>query len=211
MVEPVSEPKHEIERGAPAAETEVLSSLSQPYVKTRLAPVMAAINLHQEKPERLMQMIQTVVDTEAPVHTSEVTRRLMEAFGVTRAGSRITAAVEGAINLGTRRNIFSTKGDFVYSTDSLPIPIRNRAHLESAERKLEWVAPEEIDRALLETITLGFSMSREDAISGALDLLGFGRATAKISQSLEERIGNLISQRHLKMADGVITAANTSH
>lgn len=210
LVEPVSELKHEIERGAPAAETEVFSNLSQPYVKTRLTPVMTAINLHQERPERLMQMIQTVVNTEAPVHTGEVTRRLMEAFGVTRAGSRITAAVEGAISLGTRRNIFSIKGDFVYSTDSLPIPIRNRAHLESTERKLEWVAPEEIDRALLETITLGFSMSSEDAISGALNLLGFGRATAKISQSLEERIGSLITQRHLKMADGVITKADTS-
>ncbi|HBT4748414.1 TPA: DUF3320 domain-containing protein [Klebsiella pneumoniae] len=210
VVEPKPEPKYKIERDAPAAKTEVLSSLSQPYVKTKLVPVISSISLHQEKPERLMQMIRTVVDTEAPVHTSEITRRLLEAFGVTRAGSRIAAAVEGAINLGIRQNFFRIKGDFVYSFESLPIPIRNRAHMESAERKLEWVAPEEIDHALLKTVTLGFSMSHEDAISGALDLLGFGRATAKISQALEERIGSLVTKRRLQVVNGIVTTSSVS-
>ena len=88
------------------------------------------------------------------------------------------------------------------------VPIRNRAHMESAERKLEWVAPEEIDQALLKTVTLGFSISHEDAISGALDLLGFGRATAKISQALEERIGSLVTKRRLQVVNGIVTTTS---
>lgn len=205
VIEATPAPKHEIVRGAPAVED--LPEVSQPYVKAKLAPVRSLTELHQETSDRLMQMIGRVVDVEAPVHTTEVTRRLLEAYGVTRAGSRITAAVDDAIHYGIRRSLFSLKGDFLYSAQKQPVPIRNRAHMESAERKLEWVAPEEIDRALLETITLGFSMSREDAISGALSLLGFGRATAKVSRYMEERISHLANNRSVNVVDGVVTAA----
>lgn len=199
----VPESKHEIVRGAPAEETTPSSSL--PYVKAFLTPVVTLTELHQEKPERLMQMIRTVADVEAPVHTSEVTRRLMEAFCVTRAGSRITSAVEDAIDRGIRQRLFHRRGDFIYSVERRPIPIRSRAERESSERKIEWVAPEELDQALVETVTLGFSMSREDAISGALSLLGFGRATSKISSVLEERIGCLTTEGRLQIVDEVIT------
>ncbi|MGK4339993.1 DUF3320 domain-containing protein [Ectopseudomonas oleovorans] len=199
------EPKHEIVRGAPAEET--APSSSQPYVKARLTPVVSMTELHQEKPERLMQMIRTVVEVEAPVHASEVTRRVMEAYGVARAGARITSVVDEAIRLGVRQGVYRGHGSFLYCADSRPVPIRSRAHLESAERKIEWVAPEELDQALLETVNLGFSMGCEDAISGALGLLGFGRATSKIAGILEERIGALAAQGRLQVIDGVVKAA----
>ncbi|WP_111873834.1 DUF3320 domain-containing protein [Aeromonas bivalvium] len=197
------EPKHEIIRGASAEEA--VPNSSQPYVKVNLALVESSTDLHQEKPEQLARMIQSVVDVEAPVHNMEVTRRLMGAFGVTRAGVRITAAVEEAILLGTRQRLFNSKDGFLYSADSRTIPIRSRAHWGSAERKLEWVAPEEIDNALLETVTLGFSMNSDDAISGALGLLGFGRATSKISAELEKRIHHLTATGRLQEAGGVVT------
>ncbi|MDX7757527.1 hypothetical protein, partial [Aeromonas hydrophila] len=117
----------------------------------------------------------------------------MEAFGVARAGARIASAVDDAMHLGVRQRLFHKRGDFVYSVESRSIPIRSRAERPSVERKFEWVAPEELDQSLLETVTLGFSMTREDAISGALGLLGFGRATSRVSVSLEERIDSLIT------------------
>ncbi|MEA1605563.1 DUF3320 domain-containing protein [Pseudomonas spirodelae] len=204
LPEVTPEPKHEIVRGTSAIES--MPSLSKPYFKARLPLVASLTELHQEKPEHLMQMVRSVVEAEAPVHLSEVTRRLMEAFGVTRAGSRITNAVEEAVRLGVRHKLFNERGGFLYGADNRPIPIRNRAHLESAERKFEWVAPEELDQALMQTVMLGFSMSREDAISGALSLLGFGRATAKVSGQLEERISSLTAEGRLKEVAGLVTA-----
>jgi very-short-patch-repair endonuclease len=203
------EPKHDIVRGDPA-EKKALPSSSQLYVKARLTPVASPTELPQEKPERLMQMIREVVDIEAPTHITEVTRRLMDAFGVTRAGSKITGAVEEAIRLGVRHSLFQERGGFIYSVESKPIYIRSRAHWEPAERKFEWVAPEEIDQALIEIVTLGFSMSREDAISGALGLLGFGRATSKIAGMLQERIGILSAEGRLQVIDGIVIAAVVS-
>ncbi|MBT2294127.1 DUF3320 domain-containing protein [Pseudomonas fluorescens] len=203
LSEVAPEPKHGIVRGAPPVDA--MPSSSRQYVKARLAPVASLNELHQEKPEHLMQMIRTVVEVEAPVHTTEVTRRLMEAFGVTRAGSRIINAVEQAIRLGVQHRLFHGRDGFMYSAESRPVPIRSRAHWESSERKVEWIAPEELDQALVETVTLGFSMSREDAISGALALLGFGRATSKIAGMLDERIVTLANNGRLRLVDGVIT------
>ncbi|MNE92034.1 hypothetical protein D3C80_1897150 [compost metagenome] len=75
---------------------------------------------------------------------------------------------------------------------------------------MEWVAPEELDQALVETATLGFSMNREDVISGALALLGFGRATAKIAGVIDERIVVLVNSGRLRMVDGVVTPVTSS-
>jgi hypothetical protein len=126
----------------------------------------------------------------------------MDAFGVTRQGSRITAAVEQAIGIGIQQRHFLRRGEFLHLADNRPVVIRSRAHWESSERKLEWVAPEELDRALIDIILSGFSMSHDDAISGALRLLGFGRATAKVTAVLEERIDQLISDGRLEVREG---------
>ena len=201
------ESKHEIIREESTKDVE--DEVSQPYEKASLPAIVSQTEMHQERTEKLMQMIRTVVEIEAPVHSSEVTRRLMEAYGVTRAGTRITAAINDAIRLGTRHNQFSSKGNFIYSAGDQGISIRNRAHLESSERKLEWVAPEEIDQALLETIALGFSMSREDAISNALSLLGFGRTTAKVAKTLDERIDRLVTRKDLQSIDGFLSKGDT--
>ncbi|MEG1209538.1 MAG: DUF3320 domain-containing protein [Leclercia sp.] len=203
----VPEKKHEIVRGVSVKES--VPPASQPYIKVCL-PAPTANELHQEKPVQLARMIQSVVDVEAPVHTSEITRRLLEAFGVTRAGSRITNAVDEAIRLGVRHRFFSGRDGFIYSIEKRPIPVRSRAHLETAERKFEWVCPEELDQALVDTVTLGFSMSCEDAISGSLGLLGFGRATAKVSATLEERISKLATQGRLQVVDGVVSPVDVS-
>jgi very-short-patch-repair endonuclease/DNA polymerase III delta prime subunit len=194
------EPPHEILRDDTVDEVEPLASA--PYEKARLAAVTNPLELHQHQPEQLLQLIRTVVDVESPVHSVEVTRRLMDAFGVTRQGSRITAAVEQAIGIGIKQRHFLRRGEFLHLADNRPVVIRSRAHWESSERKLEWVAPEELDRALIDIIISGFSMSHDDAISGALRLLGFGRATAKVTAVVEERIDQLISDRRLELREG---------
>lgn len=53
-------------------------------------------------------------------------------------------------------------------------------------------------------------MSREEATSGALALLGFGRATAKIAGMVDERIVVLVNNGRLRMVDGLVTPESPS-
>ncbi|PKM31581.1 MAG: DUF3320 domain-containing protein [Gammaproteobacteria bacterium HGW-Gammaproteobacteria-11] len=202
------ENKHEIIRAAPAEDYGV--ELSQPYKKANLPPVGATIELHQASSESLLSMIRHVVDTESPVSNAEIIKRLTEAFGVNRAGSRIVAAVDAAIQLGIRRRTFREKGGFLYATDERAIAVRSRASFDPAEKKIEWVAPEEIDQALVDTVKSGFSMSRDAAIAGALNLIGFGRATSKITGILDERLEYLVSEGRLQMSGGLLTTGSVN-
>ncbi|MDR6610124.1 DUF3320 domain-containing protein [Pseudomonas synxantha] len=208
VTETLAEPLHEILRDETAAEVESITS--QRYEKAQLSAVTSQVELHQHQPEHLLRLIRTVVEIESPVHSVEVTRRLMEAFGVTRQGSRITAAVEHAIGMGIKQRHFLRRGEFLHLAENRPVVIRNRAHWESAERKIEWVAPEEIDQALLEIIVSGFSMSYDDAVSGALRLLGFGRSTAKVTVLVKERIEQLVRERRLELRDALLMVPVTN-
>jgi hypothetical protein len=145
---------------------------------------------------------------EAPVHISEVVRRLLEAYGVTRAGSRITARVQEATEHFSRQRMLRFNKDFLYATDGLAIRVRNRAGLSPADRKIELVAPEEIDEALLQSVRLGFSLSMDEAVSSALNLLGFGRATQRISTVVEDRLALLLEKNQVALLNGMLTPAS---
>jgi hypothetical protein len=118
----------------------------EPYRKVRL-PDLCASNqaLHTVDPKRLAHDIKAVVDVEAPIHEADVTRRLMESYGLSRAGNRIAANISEAIKAGTRAGLFFYADGFLYTDKQREARIRSRGTLEPAERKLELVAPEEYE------------------------------------------------------------------
>ena len=177
----------------------------EPYRKARL-PNLCASNqaLHTVDPKRLAHEIKAVVDVEAPVHEVDVTRRLMESYGLSRAGNRIAANVSEAIKAGTRAGLFFYADGFIYADKQREARIRSREALETTERKIELVAPEEIDAALLEVVRLGFSMESEAAISGALEMLGFGRVTSRMKELVSARIDKLLATNRLIQVDAML-------
>jgi hypothetical protein len=180
----------------------------EPYRKARL-PNLGASNqaLHTVDPKRLAHEIKAVVDVEAPIHEADVTRRLMEPYGLSRAGNRIAANVLEAIKAGTRAGLFFYADGFIYTDKQRETRIRSREALETAERKIELVAPEEIDAALLEVVRLGFSMESEAAISGALEMLGFGRVTSRMKELVGARIDKLLVTNRLIQVDAMLRKA----
>lgn len=198
----VALPPHEIVRDSQAMSEEVL--IRPPYVKVSLPPDTSALELHQVAPHQLMHLIKTVVDGESPVHLSDVTRRLMDSFSISRSGKRINVAISEAIPLGIRDKMFSEKNGFLYAPEDRAITVRDRSDLGNSEKKIELIAPEELEQAICETVRAGFSMSMGEAISGALALLGFSRATAKMASLMEERIQALIINNVLCERNGII-------
>ncbi len=129
-----------------------------PYLKAQLPPVLD-VQMHKVGASALGQMMAKVVSVEGPVHLAEVTRRLMEAFGIVRAGARITSSVQDAVSEGQRRQWAQLRGEFLYLPGKFNFVVPDRSAWPSAERKIEWVALEEMDAALLESLRLGFSLT----------------------------------------------------
>jgi very-short-patch-repair endonuclease len=184
-----------ITRELPDAEASATKAVpAMTYVKVQLPSSEAlGVSLHEAPPANLAALVKAVVAVESPVHETEVIKRLMMSYGVARAGSRIVENVGAAIQHGHRAGMFHQADGFVYADGLRVAQIRNRSELEPAERKIEWVAPEELDAALVEVVRLGFSISQEAAVSGALDALGFGRATVNITGVMNARVASLVA------------------
>lgn len=193
--------EHLITRGNPVKTED--TKFSKPYVKVRLEAVTHQ-QLHQTSPDQLGGMIKRIVSAESPVHRDEVTKRLMEAYNVGRTGSRIASTIQQAMAYCLAHRLFEVRGDFLYENAAVHIPVRDRSAFATADRKIEWVAPEEIDAALLESIRLGFSLSTENAVAAAIEMLGFGRATQRTTGAVEERLNALIESRRASVSDGMV-------
>lgn len=209
-IKPVKEPV--IKRKAVGEDASVTDDMA--YYKASLRrPKSAAQALHEIPADYLAELIKMVVDIEAPVHETEVTKRLMESFGVSRAGSRISENVGVAIKHGHRNGMFHYAGGFVYTDKTRAAKARNRSAFEPSERNIELIAKEELDVAILDVVRMGFSISQDAAVSGALDILGFGRASANIVDTMNARIKSLLKAGHLKRHEDklvVIAAGNAS-
>jgi hypothetical protein len=139
------------------------------------------------------------------VHVDEVAKRLMDAYGVARSGSRIAARLSEAMQHAAAQRVIDVRGGFVYAIGGDPVQVRDRSSFSSTERKIELVAPEEIDAALVGSVRLGFSLAPDAAIASAINLLGFGRATQKIAAVVEDRLVQLTSAGLLVKSNGAMT------
>lgn len=181
-----------------------------PYTTTVLPPQhgsdIVAAPLHV-----LRELAKQTVDIEAPVHVDVVTRRLMTAYGASRAGARVAARVKDAVDATAREYGWVQHNGFVLRSGQCngneSIPVRNRSLLPAAERKIELIAPEEVRTALLKTVEVAFSISTTDLVAEVASALGFGRATANITGQIETQLSMLLSSEVLRKAeDGRVVA-----
>jgi len=177
--EPEPEPDHM------SQEDGALLHLAHSYEMCHL--LVPAGPLHQIEPEVMAQLIRQVVEVEGPVHVEEVVRRIREAAGVGRAGDRIRVAVSEGIR--------ACSGDVKLSKGFLSLlgsrtPLRSRSAFLPQHKKLEFVADEEISRALNEAVRHAFEVDIAEAAVLAARILGFDRVT----QQMRDRIMKLASE-----------------
>jgi very-short-patch-repair endonuclease/DNA polymerase III delta prime subunit len=187
---------------------DVDETVSSVYKKVILEKWTSSEALHEVHREKLVELIRLVVEVEAPVHDADITRRVMDSFGVSRAGSRIVDAVKSALQYGAALGTFKYEDGFAYAITSGDVAIRNRSDFENAEKKIEHVAPVEIEEALLHCVKNAFTIDRGEAISDALSQLGFSRSTAAISSHMNLIVEGLLKRGSLKnVGDKLMTSS----
>src|SRR5690606_24265108 len=94
---------------------------------------------------------------------------------------------------------FYLSNNFIYVDETKEIEIRDRGLLPISYKNIDHVPPEEIQKAIFETIEMSFSISQTDLISETLSKMGFGRATSKASSIIKSEIKKLIRSQKIKM------------
>ncbi|UOE50828.1 DUF3320 domain-containing protein [Mucilaginibacter sp. SMC90] len=148
--------------------------------------------------EELGNWIAEVVQTESPVHFDEVAKRIADAAGIAKVGSRIRYTLTQALERAKNEHKVIARGEFLWTPEMQSAIVRDRSKLPAAYRKLTLVSPEEIYEAIRQVVEDAIMITEQEAIPLIAKLLGFLRVTDEIRQQLSEAIGKTIQ-------DGILT------
>lgn len=157
--------------------------LSVPYQEADF-PCPSVKEIHAISPEQLGNAVLEILAIEAPVHQSEVARRVAQIWGLNRAGSRIVEAVDNSIELLAENDLVIVSDSFV-SLPNQMIMVRNRELVTSSNlKKPEHLPPSEIAFALKEVILANIGIESEEAIREVARLLGFRSTSTKLKATI---------------------------
>jgi hypothetical protein len=175
-----------------AAPTNPLPALPAPdYL---LAELTISAGLQQQGLQRvplpqLHHWLLSVVTTEGPVHIEEAMRRVLDAYGITRLGPRIRTILADAVEKLHVSQRLQRRGDFLWLPDQVAaVHPRSRANVPAGSRKLELIAPEEIDAAVMQVVEHALGMRPDDIPPAACSLLGFGATSERMRGMVNGRV-----------------------
>lgn len=183
------------------------AATGQPYAKAELRIDLGTRQLHEASAEEVARWIRDVVQVESPVHVEEALARVVNAAGVRRIGSRIEPVLMAGLAQAERTQLVLRRGAFLWTPGMTEPPVRNRSALDSGERKLELVAPEEIQAAIQRVVQQTFSIQRDDVLAEALNLLGFKRVSAQARERMEEALDNLLANDRIRIRGNILLPA----
>jgi len=197
--------RHEGERASGESPREKKGT---PYGRASLRVRTDAVELHEFEPARMADLVAEVVAVEGPVHIDVVTRRISEAAGLQRAGSRIRAAVARGAEHAQRQGRVRRDDCFLRDSAERAVRFRDRGGLEPWEKSAGFLPPEEVKAALVETIQAAFSMPRDEAIGATVRALGIRRATRAYSSVVEQAITSALAAGAIVAEDGRLLASS---
>ncbi len=197
-----------IERDDQAELTSQTSAIPA-YAIARLAPIGGALELHKVPTATLASRVIEVVSIESPVHTSEVARRIADAAGVRRIGSRIQDALELAYGQATRSGKVRRQGEFLWLKGMQEPPLRDRSSLPPSSRRIDLVAPEEVASAVAKIVADAYGMDVELVPAAVCRLLGFGRMSEEMRGCVAGVVDQMVKRGRLTRQNGhvVVQAA----
>lgn len=138
-----------------------------------------------------------MVEAESPVHIDEVARRICDGAGIKRRGARITAAMASASRLAARRGAVVVDGNFLWLPKQTACVSRDRSRLPAASRKIELVAPQELEAAVLEAIKVSMGLPKYEIARVAARYLGLNRTSGTIDEAFQRVIDQMIQAERL--------------
>ena len=178
--------------------------VSVPYVEASLAPLTGYDKPHLVPAHELAELVQSIVQIEQPIHVDEVARRVAKTWGLQKAGSRIRATVLDAAVSAKRNGVRLTR-DYLSTTDSKPLQVRDRSEVESITlRKAEYLPPNEIDLAICESVGRNVGAISDDIARDVAIAFGFKSTSAQLKTAIYKRIKRLKARGKLEINAGHI-------
>lgn len=167
--------------------------------------------LHETPTGILSELVEQVVKTEGPVHTSEVIARIRFAWGLKRAGARIQTAIQRAIDVSVRMDRIIFSEGFLSNPDQEVI-VRKRGDANSPSlRRADMLPPQEIDVAIASTIRDHLGATRDEIVQSVSRAFGIRSTSAQVKQVILARTDKAIARGELVDQGGMLTVVEVQN
>lgn len=154
---------------------------------------------HHIPEDLLCDAIAKVIEVESPVHVQVLTTRILNAMGLTRAGGKIRSRMKSILGRLNKAEKLVLIKDFAHAKNDQKVIVRNRLNCAPGEKKIELIAPIEIQQGFLNILKISHSIDRSNCISEVGNLLGFSRITSQIEKALNNELNFLINDNILSL------------
>jgi hypothetical protein len=155
------------------------------------------LDIHEIRSSIFADWVKSIVEIDSPIHNYLLIQRIISCTGFSKAGSRIQRAINAGIRIALQKNTLIKKKDFLWKPEQRDVMIRNREKLSNNERKIEYIASEEIQNGMKSQVRSPFSISDDELISLIANMLGFSRVTENIHSELKRNITSLLKKSEL--------------
>ncbi len=137
-----------------------------------------------------------LLDREAPISKGNLTKRIVQSYGITRSGSRINAHLDGILNAMQPKQTREEEQIFYWRNDQNPETYRSyrTAPDEDSRREAKDIPLEKIAGAICQALSDQLSLNREDLIREGAKLLGYSRLGSAITARMEQGIRHCCSR-----------------
>ncbi|HXG18189.1 MAG TPA: DUF3320 domain-containing protein [Methylomirabilota bacterium] len=141
---------------------------------------------------QLLQAITAVVETEAPLHFTDLAARVASMWG-SRLGSRISTRIAEVCQAAERDGLLVQRDSFILHPDGR-CTVRSRAGTRiPAER----IAPDEYRAAVLLVLRSGHSFIRSELINEVRAVFGFSRTGFQLEAAMSNVINQLLADEKI--------------
>jgi hypothetical protein len=173
---------------------------AEEYVVARPNPPSGWLEMHDYAAQSdLRRMIEEVVVVEGPVAREVVLRRVREAWGVGRAGSRIRSSFDEAVKtLRSRGRVVESEKGFLMMDGADPARVRvPNADDLATRRSVSEVPVSELRAAILGVVGDAIHAGRDELTFAVAKLYGWNRRGTDISAALERAVTYLLRMKRL--------------
>nr|WP_294785813.1 DUF3320 domain-containing protein [uncultured Flavobacterium sp.] len=168
------------------------------YIKASLPIEVCHQEIHTYSLGKLGAWIHDVVKVESPVHFEEMARRIADANGISKIGSRVRASITDAVNYAVRAGLIKEKDDFLWHfEDHLPV-IRDRSLLTPNSKKLNLISDEEMNLAIIKVVESSIAIQPDNAVILIAKLFGFARVTEDMRNHILQSIKKTVKSEIVK-------------
>lgn len=153
----------------------------------------------------IARKVQQIVEEQSPVHFELICKQVAPLYGNERISSKVREGVQSILTTYSGTMGWTRKGDFIW--DNHQSEIRPGVATENMSRAIDYIAVEEIARAMYILIDISYGIDKDALFDATARLFGFQRIARKISDSFETAFLLLKKQKQIKQTDGKLSLA----